>query len=68
MADDERVDVTDISNSPAFVALNELLNDGTLTAAQVCFIPATSPTSSFLGASAPAPLPTATLSRQSVCW
>jgi len=31
------VDITDISNSPAFVALNELLNDGTLTAAQVEF-------------------------------
>jgi hypothetical protein len=35
MAEEERVDVTDISNSPAFVALNELLGDGTLTAAQV---------------------------------
>jgi hypothetical protein len=35
MADDERIDITDISNSPAFVALNELLADGTLTAAQV---------------------------------
>uniref|UniRef100_A0A6U2FXG2 Cilia- and flagella-associated protein 58 central coiled coil domain-containing protein n=1 Tax=Hemiselmis andersenii TaxID=464988 RepID=A0A6U2FXG2_HEMAN len=34
---EERVDITDISNSPAFVALNELLNDGTLTAAQVEF-------------------------------
>lgn len=46
MAEEERVDVTDISNSPAFVALNELLGDGTLTAAQVgghCPSPSTLP-------------------------
>jgi chromosome segregation ATPase len=36
MADDE-VDISDISNSPAFLALNDLLADGTLTQAQVEF-------------------------------
>eukprot|EP00961_Rhodomonas_salina_P114134 1535607-Rhodomonas_salina.1 len=37
MADEDRLDVTDIASSPAFLALNELINDGTLTAAQVEF-------------------------------
>jgi chromosome segregation ATPase len=37
MADDEVIDITDISNSPAFLALNDLLADGTLTQAQVEF-------------------------------
>ena len=37
MASEERADVTDITNSPAFQALNDLLSDGTLTQAQVDF-------------------------------
>ena len=37
MASEERADVTDIANSPAFQALNDLLADGTLTQAQVEF-------------------------------
>ena len=37
MASEERADITDIANSPAFLALNDLLADGTLTQAQVDF-------------------------------
>lgn len=37
MASEGRTDVTDIGNSPAFQALNDLLADGTLTQAQVDF-------------------------------